>query len=964
MKKLLRALALSSLLTLPIISSTPSANPAVRQAQEIGFEDMFAEIEKHLSLNIDPDRVVSSFRLPELPLYEAEITYSSSLPSVLSVEGGIAKVTRPDLGSPDVKVTLSARIAVGKNVKTKDFPLTVLARRETAKPTSPASVYDDFSGYDTGDDLLNYAAWNLKSGSGGAVVKAGVANNGTPGDKPVLQLRPAKATSTSVYERQIKISGEAVMEGYMMLEGEVDEITVEVADGSYRGASVGLSGTSLCYYSGGNRILANPSGFKPADGVWFKFRIELRTSDRSYKIRIYDYDGGFYDYDYGAPGAFSYRGSSTSAVDTLRLTVQAGQKTGSVYLADLKLDSPAKIGETVENPNRSDGIGTVTGFEPVVLHLKSEPDNWTPDLEIRNRFDHSQIYTEGSDYTVKKREEVSGNLKTVTYVITLTATGETRTLVQEVYEDEKENAPSIENFKATNMSGSGTSAALELKGTVIRADSTVYYAVVEGGSPVPTAAEIVGKKAAGLVLSGSFRQTGRTIAHRVEGLDISKTYDVYAVAANGYGQSPVYRSLDITDVINIATPAEFYDMTVNVNTVNSTFRLVDDIDFSGFFWPTSATVLKFAGTLDGEGHTVRNLTIESAYRKAAIFTEIDGATIRNLIVENASISGLQDAAVLAGFSNGGTVESVRLRNCKVGYNGGAGSEGYFALGFGRLQAQKTTMTRLSFEDCLVESSKYSGALAGNINKSNAAELVATDIYCDAKFRSEGAGQGLIGRNRGRATLQNVVAYLEILDAKKEVGLVAGHNKEGGQLTVRNLVGRLQVDLITQSTYFNNFIGSHDPNTSGYSYSDVAFFTVDHSNLSDSAIIPTTQSRDAGRDLAEPSAFSQEWWEENTFFLAFSGLDCWYYDAESGRPMLDFAKKKTVTAAEINGIINNLPSELGPTLQHGLRQALFLYDQLGETERAKVDLTALLEKKSAYEKAMADLEDIWKQEVIG
>ena len=65
------------------------------------------------------------------------------------------------------------------------------------------------------------------------------------------------------------------------------------------------------------------------------------------------------------------------------------------------------------------------------------------------------------------------------------------------------------------------------------------------------------------------------------------------------------------------------------NQAGKYFLLKADLDFANFEWQQVGQ--KFYGILDGDGHVISNLTINSpASVYGGIFREIDGATIRIL----------------------------------------------------------------------------------------------------------------------------------------------------------------------------------------------------------------------------------------------------------------------------------------------------------------------------------------------
>ena len=142
--------------------------------------------------------------------------------------------------------------------------------------------------------------------------------------------------------------------------------------------------------------------------------------------------------------------------------------------------------------------------------------------------------------------------------------------------------------------------------------------------------------------SGNFAQTTSDVYFEIEDLDLNNEYYLYVVAENANGYSQIYYKQQITEVINITTCEEFYDMTVNVNTYKNDFKLLNDLDFTSYNWVCDpSNTLKFQGNLDGQGYTISNLNIQSPYRKAAVFFEITNSEIKNINFDNCNIEGLQ-----------------------------------------------------------------------------------------------------------------------------------------------------------------------------------------------------------------------------------------------------------------------------------------------------------------------------------
>lgn len=106
------------------------------------------------------------------------------------------------------------------------------------------------------------------------------------------------------------------------------------------------------------------------------------------------------------------------------------------------------------------------------------------------------------------------------------------------------------------------------------------------------------------------------------------------------------------------------------------YRLADDIDLAGIDW----SPIPFSGTLEGNGHTIYNLTVTSPGAEtrvtrdgnvkeydtvfAALFSTVEYATVRDLSLVGANVTVDGDthcfAAILAGY-----VDHSTLGNCRV-----------------------------------------------------------------------------------------------------------------------------------------------------------------------------------------------------------------------------------------------------------------------------------------------------------
>ncbi|MDO4540352.1 MAG: S-layer homology domain-containing protein [Syntrophomonadaceae bacterium] len=137
----------------------------------------------------------------------------------------------------------------------------------------------------------------------------------------------------------------------------------------------------------------------------------------------------------------------------------------------------------------------------------------------------------------------------------------------------------------------------------------------------------------------------------------------------------------------ISSCAQLADFAAEVNG-GSNFSgehivLVQDLDLDGNPWTpidSDASSKKFAGTFDGQGHTITGMTIDNWAKDAGLFGYIGAiGTVRNVEMIGASVSGQNATAYYAGIiagTNEGTIESCYVNGGRINkFYGGGGVAG-------------------------------------------------------------------------------------------------------------------------------------------------------------------------------------------------------------------------------------------------------------------------------------------------
>ena len=129
----------------------------------------------------------------------------------------------------------------------------------------------------------------------------------------------------------------------------------------------------------------------------------------------------------------------------------------------------------------------------------------------------------------------------------------------------------------------------------------------------------------------------------------------------------------------LSTKADAFTFANMVNVKKQSFAgmtvlLTADIDFGKQVWtPVGQTgATQFAGTFDGQNHTIKNLYINTNDKTGANYATgffgwlETGATVKNVKVEGAEVHGHHDVAVIAGYTSGRqTIENCHVANAEV-----------------------------------------------------------------------------------------------------------------------------------------------------------------------------------------------------------------------------------------------------------------------------------------------------------
>lgn len=242
-------------------------------------------------------------------------------------------------------------------------------------------------------------------------------------------------------------------------------------------------------------------------------------------------------------------------------------------------------------------------------------------------------------------------------------------------------------------------------------------------------------------------------------------YYIHVVVENNAKtvQSVVYTKK--VTVVEIATQQDFYNLVNSGTSSVVIYLLTNDIDFTDFTWNASSNTDAFKGLLNGDGHTVKNITIQSnSKNNNNIIYRLSGGTVMNINFDNIKLLGSTDTSTrvaIIGQMLGGYVHNIKMTNIT--------STGYQSVGglVGQITGRDNYVTQISlinpyeFDDdyklkegypYFTVTTKYCGGIIANIQKDTAEDYITvsiSDCYADAYVGTGTDSGGYIGGIVGR-----------------------------------------------------------------------------------------------------------------------------------------------------------------------------------------------------------------------
>jgi len=169
----------------------------------------------------------------------------------------------------------------------------------------------------------------------------------------------------------------------------------------------------------------------------------------------------------------------------------------------------------------------------------------------------------------------------------------------------------------------------------------------------------------------NFKKLGMFVLWIILSMNIvAQTWPPAGINGNGLTDSTAW---EITTPEQLAV-LSYYTNATNI-TIGKYFKLMNDIDLSGYSsgtgWMPIGSSSPFKGHFNGNGHVVRNLTINRPSDFVGLFrTATSDASIKNLGVENCNVTGRYQVGGLVGQITWGTISNCYVTGSVSGISAG------------------------------------------------------------------------------------------------------------------------------------------------------------------------------------------------------------------------------------------------------------------------------------------------------
>ncbi|WP_294188685.1 ZmpA/ZmpB/ZmpC family metallo-endopeptidase [uncultured Clostridium sp.] len=248
---------------------------------------------------------------------------------------------------------------------------------------------------------------------------------------------------------------------------------------------------------------------------------------------------------------------------------------------------------------------------------------------------------------------------------------------------------------------------------------------------------------------------------------------------------------------NSANIIEFDELIKRIQeNPTDTINLTNDLDASSISVTTATYLENFKGTINGNGHTIKNLS-------KPLFNQLQNAKIENLIIKNAKLSG-SNRGILANSAIGSTITNVHINDSSIETWNDSGTGGFMGTA-----EDNTVIKESSLSNIVVQSNKFVGGFVGFLKTNSIIENSYITGTVKAGYDAVG---GMVGQTSGLVTIKNSYAdvTLNVTVTWAAGGLIGYSN--GNSVILKN-----NISLATGGDKATRVIGTNYNNQSDNNY---------------------------------------------------------------------------------------------------------------------------------------------------
>ena len=247
-----------------------------------------------------------------------------------------------------------------------------------------------------------------------------------------------------------------------------------------------------------------------------------------------------------------------------------------------------------------------------------------------------------------------------------------------------------------------------------------------------------------------------TVPTFAEELEFVAPDENWAAAEDG-----VFYIADAADLLAFSVSAQ-----INSYYVGQTVKLTEDIDMTGIEW---FPVAKFMGTLDGDGHAIKGVSVTAQSGTLGFITSADSATFQNIRFLDFATTIATNGGGTAGLVVGATAGSGTITFKNVYVSGTSTTASHRAGGF---VGHTNGASNLVFENCVGNVTcigKRAGVFLSHLNP-GAGVVTITDCVAMGDLTQAGDQTGaFVGVTGGHLTMERCISLVNLEGASKEAG---------------------------------------------------------------------------------------------------------------------------------------------------------------------------------------------------